>query len=674
MPQNRATIYSNGIAELHRVFKVNKTAAAKISIPVRQLHLADVLASLTISGDVKIESPPSYQPANVDDGNLAIHSDSALLSLASQLSGADVAVSFGQDRFVGQLIGLQDFNSPSNGEPYTETHLVVMADGALRRIPVKEVISLEFTDEVIQAEIQKALSRKLRTIKPNSTFVDFELSTEKKDAEAIVQYTIPAAAWKISYRLILLPDNKIEFHGHAIVDNNTDEDWKDFVVAVVMGQPITFTSDLADSKTPTRSHVNIVQASAVGAIEVEEAMELSTGSLVMRAAGGGDAPREDYGQRRSKRKSPPAPAAVSAPMKKKQSLDRDFDSAGVVQAKVEDSGDFCIFESPNPVSIEARRSAVIPVFQTTLDSSKSVLHYKFENHEERPFRSIEFVNSMEHSVGRGICTVFDEATYVGSCIVPALKQDDDALLPHAMEMGVKVKRKLLPVKSRRIGVQISDGVVVESVHKQSASEYRIKSSSERASRFVLDHVLRISDSKVESDLLRLNKESQSLELKELERGRRIEFELQAKESLVVKVVEEKIEKTRVRLIGKAADENFQVRWLFENFVDADTPLAENQAVMACIKLQEKLDKIDQQVNHARAEIERLCTRQDRLRKNIKTGGGDQQDIKWQTDLGKAENQIVKLEEKEIPDFQKQREDVREELFRALKDIVLDWAE
>ena len=672
MLQNRATIYSNGIAELHRVFDVSKSAASKISIPVRQQHLADVLASLTISGDVKIESPPSYQPANVDDGNLAIQSNSALLSLARQLAGADVAVSFGQDRFVGQLIGLQEFNTPSNGEPYTETHLVVMADGALKRIAVKEVTSLEFTDEVIQAEIQKALSRKLRTIKPNSTFVDFELSTEVKDTQAIVQYTIPAAAWKISYRLILLPDNKVEFHGHAIVDNNTDEDWKDFVVAVVMGQPITFTSDLADSKTPARSHVNIVQDSAVGAIEVQDAIDASFGAdAMMMASGGGGASEHIGGRRRSIAKRPPGAASAK---KKTTGSFIQLGTAEVEQAKVEDSGDFCIFESPNPVSIEARRSAVIPVFQTTLDSSKSVLHYKFENHEERPFRSIEFVNSLEHSVGRGICTVFDEATYAGSCIVPSLKQDDDALLPHAMEMGVKVKRKLNSIKSRRIGVRISDGTVVESVHKQSVTEYRIKSSSERASRFVLDHDLRISNSKVEPSLLKPGQDPQPLKSKELEQGRRVEFELETKQSLVVKVIETKIEKTRIILAGKAVDENFRVKWLFDNIVEADTPLADNQAVKSCIKLQGQLDEIQQQVSQAKDEINRLTTRQERLRKNIKTGGGEKQDTKWQADLGKAEDQIVELEEVRIPELHDQRASIRDELFEALKGIVLDWAE
>lgn len=267
MTQNRATIYSNGIAELHRVYSVSNKGEARISIPVRQAHLADVLASLTISGDVKIDSPPSYQPANIDESNLRIDTANSLISLASQLAGANVTILQNETEHTGRLIGHQDQEIVTKqGEAAREKYLVVMVDCAIRRIPLREINSIQFTDPVIQAEIDKALSRRLRDIKPNSTFVDFGLSTTKKSTEAIVQYTIPAAAWKISYRIILLDDNKIEFHGHAIVDNNTDEDWNDFVIAVVMGQPITFSSDLADSKTPHRSHVNIVQNSALGVV------------------------------------------------------------------------------------------------------------------------------------------------------------------------------------------------------------------------------------------------------------------------------------------------------------------------------------------------------------------------------------------------------------------------
>ena len=126
-----------------------------------------------------------------------------------------------------------------------------------------------------------------------------------------------------------------------------------------------------------------------------------------------------------------------------------------------ETGDFCIFESATPVSIDARRSAVIPVFQTDLDESSAVLHYRESNHAERPFQSIRFKNTTEHSLGRGVCTVYDETTYVGTCILPATKPDADAMLPHALETSVRVRKKVKPLKNRRVGIRVSEGVGYE---------------------------------------------------------------------------------------------------------------------------------------------------------------------------------------------------------------------
>src|SRR5690606_31798376 len=73
-------------------------------------------------------------------------------------------------------------------------------------------------------------------------------------------------------------DDTIEFQGFAVVDNNTDEDWQDVLISVVTGEPITFSTDLADSKTPKRSHVDIVSERALGAVEAEVADLVSMAS------------------------------------------------------------------------------------------------------------------------------------------------------------------------------------------------------------------------------------------------------------------------------------------------------------------------------------------------------------------------------------------------------------
>ena len=52
--------------------------------------------------------------------------------------------------------------------------------------------------------------------------------------------------WKTSYRLVLSTkkDGKPMLQGWAIVDNSSEEDWKDVRMALVSGRPISFQMDL----------------------------------------------------------------------------------------------------------------------------------------------------------------------------------------------------------------------------------------------------------------------------------------------------------------------------------------------------------------------------------------------------------------------------------------------
>ena len=75
MTQNRATIFSNGIADFRRSYHITKDVGTEISIPVRKDHVADVLASLNIYGHVTLMAPPSFRPANEDEAALSIDAE-----------------------------------------------------------------------------------------------------------------------------------------------------------------------------------------------------------------------------------------------------------------------------------------------------------------------------------------------------------------------------------------------------------------------------------------------------------------------------------------------------------------------------------------------------------------------------------------------------------------------
>jgi hypothetical protein len=587
MRQNVVVVFSNGIADFQRAFMVRRGSPTEISIPVKKDHVADVLASLNVYGQVTLTAPPSFRPANEATGTLNIDPERVVERLATALSGSRVEVQRASGIVTGRLVGLHAEPEGTAGQPIERRFLVVLTSEGFQKVPLGELQKLRFQDEAVQTEIDKALQRNFQQIKPGSTFVELALTTDLDEAEATVQYTIPAAAWKISYRLRKLDDGRFEFQGFAIVDNNTEEDWNDFLISVVTGEPITFSTDLADSKTPRRSHVNVVRDTALGAVEVEEAMDLSQmvggrGVAMLAAAGAG--PAEEAPGRMSKRR-----ARGAEPLAK---LSKSVGPSALVEnVEAREVGDFCVFEAQSPVSIASNRSAAIPVFQVALAQSKTVLHYKKENHADRPYRSIEFKNETSYSLGRGVCTAYEEGTYVGSCIVPALKPGGDGLLPHALETGVFVRAESKRPQRHLVRLRLADGYCFSSYHVAERTVYHVQSHRDEAFAMIVDHQYKLEQPKVECTLRRAGGAETPLASNEsLKDGTRLRLSLGPREQLTLTVAESRVEESRVVLVNVTAKaEQYFTSWLEENVVATNGPLAKHPAVLKCLEVQRRLD-------------------------------------------------------------------------------------
>lgn len=121
-----------------------------------------------------------------------------------------------------------------------------------------------FPQEAVASEVDKSLNRAFQTIRPQSTTVNMQVSSDSPGQEFTLQYTVPAAAWKMTYRL-RADGSSISLDGVGVVDNNTEEDWNDFLISMVVGEPVTFSTDVASSKIPQRQQVNLVSQEAQGA-------------------------------------------------------------------------------------------------------------------------------------------------------------------------------------------------------------------------------------------------------------------------------------------------------------------------------------------------------------------------------------------------------------------------
>jgi len=666
MTENRVVIYSNGIADFQRKYAVEANEPRRIAIPVRRDHLADVLASFNVFGNVKLESPPTFRPSNELEGSISIDSEKVLEDFGKKLSGARVRVERPSGVIEGALVGLHREPEATAGEPIRPRSLIVLTKEGLRRCVLREIQNLAFLDDDVQREIDKALQRNYQRIKPNSTFVELELSAaENADAadaaDALEQYTIPAAASKISYRLRMAKDREAELQGFAIVDNNTDEDWTDYRVCVVTGEPITFSTDLAESKTPRRKHVDLVSEEALGSVEVEEG--------VMMAARG-PASEDDM-------ELAMLAGAVSATrrMRKAESSLAEMPSAQTTSAEIHEVGDFNIFESESAVSIPAKRSAVIPVFNVAVADTQTVLHYKHETHDRRPFRSIDFVNGADFSLGRGVCTVFEEGAYAGSCIIPALKPGESRLLPHALETGVSVERDQKRQRNKMVALRLADGFCYTSTRERRETHYHLKNSRDQEFKLALDHTFTLTEPEIEARREGSGKPIALGLAAQLANGARYEFSLAPHEEAAVKVFEQRVAETKVDLITRTKRHDiFQVEWLEKSLVKSNGPLANDEGIRACLEIHGELESTSQEISGAVQETERLAARQERLRQNIKSGGQDELTSRWRNELDEAEQEIRRLEEQTLPELRKEEKRLRAELKRALRSLSAEWSE
>ena len=688
MTSNRLVIFSNGIADFQRTYNVTSEKPATITLSVKEHHLADVLSSWNLFGEVQLVAPPTYRPSNAADGHLTIDSSNVLHQLAERLSGAEVEVLTGQKQLRGILMGLTGQDVATGGEKIQIQSLVLQTDDKLVRVPLKELESLHFCDESVRSEIDKALRRNFQTIKPESTLIDLSVTTQHKVTEAVLQYTIPAAAWKICYRLRRTVKSRIEndspkdreensanhyeLQGFAVVDNNTEEDWNDFDITFVTGEPFTFSTDLADSKIPGRNHVDIVRDHVFGGMEVEQGMGMMDDSILYGAISAApesavaleaaDALREETrGRSMAKRRA--APRGATGGFAKMQSA---------VQKEI---GDFCLYESQSPVSIAANRSAVVPVFQTTLENSEIILHYDADQHSERAFRAILFRNTTGQSLGRGVCTIYEENTYAGSCVLPAIKPDGEALLPHAMETGVLLRRTFKEFVRQLSSLHISDGVVITTERNQQDVHYQLQNQKDVPFEVYLDHRRILDKSHIKTGLHTGKKRETELNVHEtLQDGVRYRFRLAAKQEVAVIVTETKVATSRRKLFTKKeiAKAEEHARWLIAHLVESNTPLAKHEELQQVIGLQQKIDSHVEQIQQQQVRIEQLSTRQNRLRENIKAGGMDDQTNRWRVDLGQAEDEITKIEDEVIPKLHDDRNDLLKRQQELLLSLAMKW--
>ena len=311
------------------------------------------------------------------------------------------------------------------------------------------------------------LSREIKTKSPSPSA--FPLAPG--DRRVRIGYVVETPIWKTSYRLVLgsdpggakpaavpapaqpgavaQPQNDAKLQGWAIVENQTDNDWKDVQLSLVSGRPLSFIQDLyhamyiprpvvqpdlyASLFPQTYSGGMKIQDLVTGVPDFTDAPNFSLNSTSNNAAkqhiaggGGGRGGRQQLQQN--------AFADAGGAIAAKPAMDPTVSIISAASAaKIGELFEYTV----GNVSLERQKSAMIPIITDDIDAERISI-YNESTLADHPLLGARLKNNTKKYLLQGPITVLDHGSYAGDARVEDLPPGQDRLISYGIDQQVLV--------------------------------------------------------------------------------------------------------------------------------------------------------------------------------------------------------------------------------------------
>jgi hypothetical protein len=252
LPLTQVVLFSSGVGYFQREGSVEGNTRLDLAFPVTDIN--DLLKSLVFhdlgNGKISTVSYDSQEPIDrtLKTFALDLTTNPTFGQLLNQARGEKVE------------IALQQTSAAATGQPATMTGVIVgmeaqtelgkevhslnllCAEG-VRCLPLAQVQRMRFLNATLDAEFRRVLEVLATAHNSQKRGVILSLNGEG-NRPVKLGYVVESPIWKPTYRLVLDRQGKPSLQGWAIVENTTDEDWKDVRMALVSSRPISFEMDL----------------------------------------------------------------------------------------------------------------------------------------------------------------------------------------------------------------------------------------------------------------------------------------------------------------------------------------------------------------------------------------------------------------------------------------------
>jgi hypothetical protein len=667
LPLEKVVLFTSGVGFFQHAGKVDGDARVEMSF--KSDHINDLLKSMVLEdlggGTVSAVSYASRDPITKTLETFAVNltDNPSMGTILGRLRGERIEVEAAAPAS-GTIVGVEKRTVPAGENKTVEKEFVtILTKDGLRTLPLDTVTRIKLLDERLQGELEKALAALAlgHDTERKSVTLDF---AGKGARNVRVGYVQESPVWKTSYRVVIGDGKEKEkalLQGWAIVENTTEQDWKDVRMALVSGRPISFVMDLYQPLYVPRPVVRQELYASVGPQVYGQDMVNADREFLAAAEKG-----ENRKSAERKRAAGPgmagraAPAMAAAPqmaMEADEQLDAGirFGAASIQSvAQGEALGEFFRYEIAKPVSIGRQRSAMLPIVGEEVEAEK-VSIYDDRVMAKHPLAGLRLVNSTKLNLMQGPLTIYSGGAYAGDARIEDMAPGSERLLSYAVDLDVEVVPRMEPQPETLVSVKIVKGTLVATRKLTRRKTFEVKNSGAEAVKLLIEHPLEQPWKLVGAE-------------KPAETTRdRYRFAVTAEPGKPAKleVVEEQVVMQQVALTNL---DDGAIH--FYSSTQATSP-AMKEALADVVKRKREIERIVQERAQREQEVAVVGQEQERIRQNMQQldRAGDLY-TRYVQKFAQQEDRVETLR-KEIAQRQAQEQQARRELDERLVSLTLE---
>ncbi|MDT7961433.1 MAG: hypothetical protein RQ971_06170, partial [Armatimonadota bacterium] len=470
LPVTRVVLYRSGVGYIERFGRISGDAT--LTLAMRESQMNDLLKSLIlVDFDGGQILPAQYTPRDPLERTLSafavqLSDNPSMSALLTRLRGAPVEIQTDKETLQGTVLSIETREEAASEVVVKRAYVNLMTNPAMRSVPLDAIVSLRVRDERLQQEMQNALAAIATRLDNTRKTVELRFAGQGA-RRVLVGYLTEMPLWKMTYRLALSANEPPLLQGWAIVENTTDEDWRNVRLELVSGRPVSFIQNLYEPIYPKRPTVRTQTDQALLPNTAEQAMELAPGELARRQA-----MEEEYLAMRARGEMPALGGAppMAAPRAMRESV--------IEMAQGQERGALFDYRIQQPVTILRQQSALVPVVNRTVEA-QAVSLYNPANHPRHPFFGVKLTNTTDLTLMEGPVTVYLDGAYGGDAQLETLEPKGERILTYALDLGIEVVQERANFTSQMISVKITNGVLQQRLERRMENLYRLTSRDDK---------------------------------------------------------------------------------------------------------------------------------------------------------------------------------------------------